>query len=66
MDFFVIWTVIVLIGVAGTSCSRPNVAKDCSLPSECAPFHHAGGHLPAPNIMKPLDKGQTVRVFPAK
>lgn len=46
-------------------CAVRNVQKDCKDPSDCAPFHHSGGVIPAPNIARPLEKGQFIRVYPS-
>lgn len=55
------------IALAGSvGCTTTRQQKDCSIPSDCAPFHHTGGTVPAPNIMKPLDKAQNVRRFPSQ
>lgn len=57
---------LILMVALAAGCTGRRVQKDCSIPSDCAPFHHTGGTVPAPNIMKPLDKAQNVRRFPSQ
>ena len=47
-----------------SSCAVGRPRPTCENPVDCAPPHRSGGE-PVPNIMRPLERGQFIRVYPS-
>ena len=65
MLIFLLGIVCIVVSVSGCAHGPTNDQKDCSHPEDCAPLHHSGGQFPTPNIARPLERGQFIRVYPA-